>query len=792
MRKSFFLVLAMLCLFVNAQSQNKLTQTIRGTVIDKSLQSALPGAMILLMNQTPVIATTADQNGKFKLSQVPVGRHQLLIRFMGYKEMVVNNLEVTTGKETVLTIGMEEDLKQAAEVVVEGKKDKSNPNNALAVVSAQNMRAAEINRFAGSRSDPSRMAANYAGVAGGGDQRNDIIVRGNSPWGVLWRLEGVDIPNPNHFAFTGNTGGAFSMLNNNLLSNSDFLTGAFPAAYGNKTAAVFDVRLRNGNNEKREHTAQIGLNGLEFTTEGPLSKNGSGSYLASGRQFSFKALDKLGVSIGANGIPSYQDGTFKIHLPAAKGNSFTLWGIGGQSSIDLFSEKDDIEEYYVKDRTQKFISSMYAGGLSYVHHLSEKTVATATVSASGSAASINSMEQWTDRASIKAYDLDNREGQILGQYSLTHKWNVRHTLTAGTSYRRMLYNNLEKYYDKDENIDITRLSQKGSTGLFQAWAQWQYRASESLTINPGVFVQNFEQNRQTSLEPRISAVYQAGTRDRFSIASGLHSQTSPLFVYQYRFRDDATGQYSQPNQMLGFMKSFQVVAGYQRTLTENLRLKTEAYYQYLYDVPVSLSHDTGAHAYSIVNTGADYNFYALDSTVNKGSGRNYGVELSLEKFFHKGYYFLANVSLFRSFYTAADGKERSTAFDLGHVANVLAGKEWKLDEDGKRLLSFDVKITHSGGRHFIPVDVAASVRDGKARYDYDNAYKPQVKDYFRTDVKVTYIVNRPKANHNFFIAADNVLNTQNVFTQDWNNKKKEVVTYYQLGVFPYLGYRVQF
>ena len=126
------------------------------------------------------------------------------------------------------------------------------------------------------------------------------------------------------------------------------------------------------------------------------------------------------------------------------------------------------------------------------------------------------------------------------------------------------------------------------------------------------------------------------------------------------------------------------------------------------------------------------------------------------------------------------------------MANLLAGKEFYLDKDHNRLISVDVKLTHSGGRHYIPVDAEASKRDNKTRYDFENAYKPKLKDYFRTDFKVTYQVNRPKANHNFFIAADNVMNTQNILAQEWNNKKKMVQTYYQLGLFPYLGYRVQF
>ena len=792
MKKITLLVLALPCLFLSAFGQKNFTQTVRGTVADKSLQSGLPGAVVILLNSNPVIAFPTDENGKFKLLNVPVGRQSFQIRMMGYKDVFINNLEVLSGKENVISVSMEEDLKQVSEVLVQGEKNKLLANNNLAVVSAINMRSAEINRYAGSRSDPSQMASNFAGVATGADQRNDIIVRGNSPWGVLWKMEGVDIPNPNHFALAGNTGGAFSILNNNLLANSDFLTGAFPAEYGNKTAAVFDVKLRKGNNEKRENTFQIGLNGLEFVTEGPLSKAGKGSYLASGRALSFKALDALGVSIGASGIPQYQDGTFKLHLPTGKEGQLSFWGMAGRSSIILNNEKEDMEESYQISRKQDIGSGMYAFGLSHTHHFGEKTMGIVTISASGSTANILSKEKWTDKPDEKSYNQGTKDGQVIGQYVFTHKWNPRNMLKTGLTYRNIYFNNKEHYFDRELDLEVVRLDQKGNSGLFQTYAQWQHRVNEKLTINPGIYFQHFGLSKSASLEPRISATYQASDKDRFSMAGGMHSQTSPLHVYQFRFRDEATGNYNQPNQNLGFSKSLQAVAGYNRSLGNSLNLKAEAYFQHLYNVPVSLSQDTGASTFSILNTGADWGFGAPDSAANKGTGSNYGLELSLEKGLSHGFYFLSNLSLFKSTYKGADGISRSTAFDFGHVANLLAGKEFYLDKDHNRLISVDVKLTHSGGRHYIPVDAEASKRDNKTRYDFANAYKPKLKDYFRTDFKVTYQVNRPKANHNFFIAADNVMNTQNILAQEWNNKKKMVQTYYQLGLFPYLGYRVQF
>lgn len=792
-RKVYVLVMTLFCLTGNVYSQTSqepYSQTIRGTVVDQNLQTSLPGAYVILMTDSTKGAMCDDQ-GRFRMEKVPVGRHHLKIIFYGYKPMIIPVL-VSSGKEVVLTVGLEEEILEMEEVVITNEKDKSLANNSLVTQSNINLRPEEINRFAGSRQDPSRMASNYAGVAGGGDQRNDIVVRGNSPIGVLWRLEGVDIYNPNHFSFTGNTGGAFSILNNNLLASSDFLTGAFPAEYGNKTAAVFDVRLRKGNNEKREHTFQIGLNGIELSTEGPISKKAGSSYMANFRFFTFEALNKLGVSIGANGIPQFLDGTVKVDIPTEKAGTFSIWGIAGKSSIFIEDMVEgDTSEF--SSYTDDFGSTMYAAGISNTHYLNNKTSGKLTLSTSGNNKKVVSTDRFRAGGERLDYDLKNNEGHYLVNYTLTHKFNPRHLIRSGVTYRSIFYDNKELYFANDDNAYVTSWDQKGDAGLLQAYVHWQYNITEKLSLHNGLYYQRFLLNNTQALEPRLAATYSIDSRQRVTMAAGLHSQVHDLFIYQTKFRDTITNTEYQPNKDLEFTKSIHLVAGYQRAITSNLRFKGEVYYQHMYNVPVTaVRSQPGAGVYSILNTGADYDFYAADSTVNEGTGKNYGLELTLERYFNKGYYFLTNLSLLDSKYKGYDKVERSTAFDIGYVFNFLAGKEFYLDQNNQKTIAFDFKVTYSGGRRIIGVDQAASMKEGRAVYDYANAYNQKVKDYMRADVKISYNINRPAATHNFFIAADNVLNTKNVLTQDWNNDKQKVETYYQLGIFPYLGYKVQF
>jgi hypothetical protein len=796
MKKLIFLLLALPCLFFSAKAQHNseiLTQTIRGSVLDKVVQSSLPGAVVQVTDVDPVIAVMADSNGNYALRKVPVGRHTIKISFMGYKEIQIPNVTVNSGKETILNISMEEEILTSDEVVVVAKKNSSQANNNLIQSSVTNLRTEDINRFAGSRQDPSRMAANYAGVASAGDSRNDIIVRGNSPTGVLWRLEGVDIPNPNHFTFTGNTGGVFSVLNNNLLANSDFLTGAFPAEYGNKTAAVFDVKLRNGNNQKRENTFQAGLNGIEFGTEGPISKKKGSSYLVSYRFLSFEVMNKLGVNFGVSGIPSFHDLTFKINLPTEKAGTFTIWGIGGTSKIFIHEKNpDENSRENLAYNDVDFRSSMFATGVSHSYQFSKNTTGKLILSSSASAGGLSSTNIYKDDSEIKEYDHKNTDGQHIVNYTLMHRVNTRNNLKVGVIYRDIYYKTKDTFYDFTDSAFVEGLDTKSHAGLVQTFAHWQYRASDRLITNLGVYYQRFLLNNTQALEPRASMSYELNNRQRITFASGLHSQTQSLFMYDYKFYDSTTARYKQSNKNIDMTRALHVVAGYQRSILENLRLKAEVYYQYMYNVPVSQSNKGSSPIFSPLNAGGDFSFSVADSLKNTGTGRNYGVELTLEKGFAHNFYFLTTLSLFDSKYKTPDGVLRNTTFNYGHVFNLLAGKEFHLDAKSRRVISVDMKLTHTGGRRIWDVNKEESIKQNRAVFDFAHVYETQLPSYFRTDLKVSYNINKAKSTHNIFLAADNLLNTQNILDRNWDNDKQEVATYYQMGLYPYLGYRVQF
>ncbi|MDC1202662.1 carboxypeptidase-like regulatory domain-containing protein, partial [Salibacteraceae bacterium] len=336
----------------------EITQSVRGRVLDKDTRQPIPGVNVILMDDTINFnGTTTDGDGRYTLENLSLGRHEIQFSFIGYLPQYVNNVIVNSGRQTILNIEIEESAQELEAVEISATRD-GDPLNEMAIVSARQFNIAETERYAGSRGEPSRMASNFAGVQGADDSRNDIVIRGNSPQAILWRLEDVPISNPNHFNIPGTAGGSVSILNNKTLGNSDFYTGAFPAEFGNANAGVFDLNMRNGNNEKHEFIGQFGFLGTEALLEGPISREKNITYMASYRYSTLALIGGLGINYGTDAIPKYQDASFKINIPGKGSSSLSIFGVGGWSDIDiLISDQETPEErniYGDNDRDQYF------------------------------------------------------------------------------------------------------------------------------------------------------------------------------------------------------------------------------------------------------------------------------------------------------------------------------------------------------------------------------------------------------------------------------------------------------
>lgn len=775
------------------------TGTIKGIVLDKQSEAPLEGATIELLYALEATGVITDFDGQFVLNDVPVGRQVIRISYIGFETYTIPNIEVTSGKDVFLNIGLTESFNQLDEVVLTTNTHKDKPLNKLATVSTRQFGLEEVTRFSGGRSDVGRLAANFAGVSSPDDSRNDIVVRGNSPTGLLWRLEGIPIPSPNHFATAGTTGGPVSALNPNMLKNSDFLTSAFPAEYGNALGGVFDLGFRNGNADAYEFTLQTGIfTGLEAMAEGPLG-NKNGSFLVAGR---YSLVSVLGIGAGGtSATPNYSDLSFHLNLGKSSLGNISIFGILGSSDIEFLGDDIDQDDLFAAEDENTTADSRFGVvGLKHTMMLGKSSFLRTIVAGSYSANEFNVdrfIAKETPQERLLQYtEADNSETRFTFSTLFNAKLSSKSTLRAGVLVENFGVKSLlrDRNEQADNNADgdpdfFTFRDIDENVLLFQPYVQGQFRLTERLTLNTGLHALYSNLNEQFALEPRAALSYQLAPDHSINLGYGLHQQSIPLPLLF--LNEETNGQVVQTNKDLDFTRSNHFVLGYDVKLGNNWRGKLEVYYQDIDKAGV----EPFSSSYSTLTEGANFGFdNDRVSLINNGTGYNTGLEITLEKFFSKGYYGLLTSSFFDSKYSGSDAIERNTPFNNGHVINLLAGKEFKVGKSQKNILFLDTRLTSSGGRYFTPVDLEASRLSGFEILQEELAYSRQYDSYFRWDVKFGIKINSKskKRLHQFYVDLQNLTANENIFARRYNRLTNNIDQVNQIGFFPDFGYKFQF
>jgi hypothetical protein len=790
MKKSILLI------FINLVSLfafSQINQTLRGKITDIASKLPIAGASIAVYKDSLFIAgTLSDEEGNYSIPNLPLERVSIIAKFFGYGQFIAPNIEITSAKETIVNIELEEAPNKLNEVVVTAL-DKIKTNNQMATVSARLFSIDEASRYPGSRGEPSRMASNFAGVNGSNDANNDIIVRGNSSAGVLWRVEGVDIPNPNHFPTLGSTGGPVCMLNSKLITNSDFFTGAFPAEYGNANAAVFDVRFKNGNNEHAEYTADIGVLGAELSAEGPMNKTSKSSYIIAYRYSTLKLFNALQIPIGTSFIPQYEDLSFKLNVPLKKNSDLTFFGIMGNSKIDILlsQSKQNAPEIYSGNNYDEYTrNAMGIVGLSYSKSINATAFYKVIISGSViiDKLKLNLIYRKPDFSidSIVFNEAHNFNDQkYSAHWFINKKFNVRTTMKAGIIATLFHVNYIDTLRDDTSYAMIRRYDTNSYFLLFQPYVQAKIKLTEKLSFNAGVnLLYSTINTHSLAINPRAGLRWNFKTDKTLSFGYGWHTQAMTWYYY-FQQQLSSDGHYVLNNINTNFYHSQHLVLAYDWSVSKNVRLKVETYYQYLYNVPVS---DTPS-SYSILNQ------VTPASLVNKGLGRNYGMEFTLEKFYSNNYYYMVTFSLYQSEYTGSDGQWYSTNFNGNYILNLLGGKEFKIQK--RNIIGLGSKITYAGGQRYGPVDTAQTVIN-KMVTQVDNKMNTlQFAPYFRCDLRIYYKINKKKITHEISFDLVNIFNTQNVLSlaygPDPNNPTGYTINKnYQLGFLPLFNYKIDF
>jgi hypothetical protein len=759
----------------------EITQTIRGTVVDNETGTPLIGATVVLMDSKPLLGSATDIDGKFKIEKVLIGRYNIQVRYLGYESKIISEVLVTSGKQVVINTGLNQSIKQISEVVIKGNSEKDKPLNTMASISARSFTVEETQRYAGGLDDPARLASSFAGVTMSSITDNGIVIRGNSAKGVSWRLEGVDIPNPNHFAGADVAGGGIvTVFSSQMLANSDFYTGAFPAEYGNALAGIFDMKFRNGNSDKREYTVQVGVLGLDISSEGPFKKGKNATYLFNYRYSTFGIVKAL---LPQNmGIPDYQDLSFKFNFPYKHGD-ISVWGIGSNDNYPRPQIKDSAKWETADERTFfKWHLNMGAAGVTYKLLLGKKTYLNTTLAGTGTLNHMDEKRADDSLVSRQNWLLTDNSSKIILSSFLNHKFNEHLTLRTGFSFHTLFYKlDLNSTINDVPSTYQNFVKENGTAGYLEYFAQTKYDITGNLTLFTGINCMHFLLNKDFSFDPRISLKWEFLPTHSLSFGFGKHSQLEELKIYLINKNVNGTTEY--PNKNLGLSHSLQFVLGYDWLIRENLRLRIEPYYQYLYNVP-----GIPDSSYSIINFTQDWTF--RDSLTNNSQGRNYGVDFTLEHFLHKGYYFLFTASLFDSKYKGGDGVWRNTRFDKGYVVNLLFGKEFYFKKN--RIFGTNIRFNIMGGERISPVLIDESLHAKTVIYDKTKAFQNQMPSTYNLDLTITYRTNKRKHSSIWALQIKNVLGSPMYGGYSYYLKTAKIENTKVVVILPILSYKIEF
>lgn len=759
------------------------TQTLRGRIVDIDSKSAIPFASVVIDNSDPMIGVTSDIDGNFKIENVPVGRVTLKISSIGYELVTIPNVLLISGKETVLSIDMKESFTQLEEVEIRANK-RNESSNDMALLSSKQLSIEESKRHAGAISDPARLVSSFAGVSNEGSGNNDIIVRGNNPRFIQWRLEGIEIPNPNHFAIEGLTGGPINALNSQMLDNSEFYSGAFAPEYGNALSGIFDMKLRKGNDEQQEYSFSVGVLGIDFTAEGPMGKKGTDSYLFNYRYSTLSLLDDAGV-VDFGGVPKYQDLSYKVFVSTKKAGHFTFFGLGGVSKISFVTEDEDNEDLILEDGAQK--SMLGVSGIKHFIPFGDKTYLKSTVSFGYNSSELIEKRPYRDEALKEFYNAELNNQTYRAVSTLHHKFNAKHKIQVGLSNAFNQFDFENEFFSVSEEQYRIGQANNGSANFSQGFISWQWRVTELLTAVSGVHFSKSSLNRKVAGEPRLALKYQLNETQNLNAGFGLHSKMSSLpNHYAIVYQED--GSYTTPNKDLELMQAAHYVLGYENTLTPNLFFKAEAYYQHLYNIPVGV---TPASQYSLINQD---DIFVDKALVNEGEGRNIGIELTLERYFSKQYYFLITTSIYDSKYKARTGGWKESRYNGNYVGNMLFGKEFTVGqkESTDKTISVNSRVTLLGGRRYTPINLEESIQQDKEVLYEELSFSKKADDVLYLNLAATYRINKPKLSHEIKLDIQNITNNQTAIDYYYNSIRDEIGEISQLAILPVLSYTINF
>lgn len=744
-----------------------MAQTLRGEIRDQHTNLPISGARVFFYT-TDKATTLSDENGTFRFDALPSGIGLLTVDAEGYVPFSLSEVSVAAGKERIvavlLTPGTVEATITPVDIVETRPLRQTMPLGEIPLSREQNL------YYPMTYYDPARLAMAWPGVVQTDDGTNGMSVRGNNPGLVRWKLNGVDIINPNHLPNAGTFsdrpavgGGGVLMLSAQMIDNSSLITGAGTVGYNDGIGGIMDLNLRKGNNQRHEQTIQAGLIGLDAAVEGPLSKKKRGSYLMNYRYSTVGLLGLMGVSFGGEKI-TFQDFALNIHLPGKQQkNAWSIYAIAGNSK-NIFT-KPDSAAVYKELFNIDFNSRTIITGISHTgYNRSNWTYKTGL-----------SFSTQANNRSQKKENYENSNTQDHLRMTINHSSRVTMLPHLSFLFGVNLSANIFHLEDKTAIIDPFTYSEVGFYNddlVAQGWLAGETsfsggRIKVHFGINPITSIYG------TALDPRVQFYWKPSDQHQFIASVAGYSQAAPLWQ-QY------------PQQML---HASNYAIRYNYNTPGQWILSAEAFTQGVSDILVNRN---GRDGFSYVNETEGNVFLG---TIPNGTANNTGIELMALRRFSQGWFLNANATLLRSVYQGSDGITRRSRWDVGQIANLTAGREWHRKNRRKlsgRLFGMDGRAVFSGGMRSTPVDASASAAQSQTVFIYTNGYSEKEKPYFRLDGRIYWkrsIKNR--RNSTFALEFQNLTMQQNLAYRYFDPYTQQVESKYQLGLVPNLSWRVE-
>lgn len=689
-----FITLSIACLLFLTTAAAQ-TAVIKGRVLNAANNEAVPLATLVLQNTE--IAIQSDIDGNYEFTGLKPGIYNVAITFVGFKDKLVNEIQVSNNKPTLIDFALEEASVAIEKVVVKAsafRKTEESP------VSLRSIGVAEIQRAPGGNRDLSRAVQSLPGVTTVSSNRNDLVIRGGSPNENRFYLDDVEVPNINHFATQGASGGPVGLINVDFVREVDFFSGAFPANRGNTMSSVFNFKFKDGRDDRIGATVTLGTNDLGATIEGPLSKKTT--FLASARRSNLGALFKL---IGLPFLPIYNDFQFKTKTKIDTKNEITVIGLGALDEFALNKEANKTEaQRYILSYLPVLTQWNYTTGVVYKHFYQNGYI---TAVASRNMLNNQSVKyQNNDESSETNLNLRYKSQEIENKVRLenTQRFKSGVKLNYGAAFEYVKYNNNTYQKFGPRTIEYNSALDFTKTALFGQVSQTFF--DDRLTASAGLRTDaasysTVMSNPLQQLSPRLSLAYALNATVSLNFNTGIYHQLPAYTILGYRQNGELVNQTANTK----YIRSAHVVGGVEFNLKNNAKLTVEGYFKNYDNYPIAFlpSGDT----LSLANLGADYTVVGNSPAQSLGKGRTYGVEFLYQQRLFKGFYGILAYTYGRSEFTNLKGDYIVSSWDSQHIISAVASKKfennWEIGarwrfQSGLPYTPFDEKRSAEVGR----------------------------------------------------------------------------------------------